>query len=192
MPLASVSFSSRKTGWPLSSLRPLDAVRPQRASQAHHVDDVPTGIAVAPGMFVGVVKISVKGVAGDFIIKTNAVVPHPASSGLGQLLVNLADELRLWQTFGQRLLGRDARHQTGLGMGQHIPRRFCKQHQRLADDIEFPVRSQTRKLHWPVPRRVGAEGLVVVPVKGVRQSRWPVLLFSLSSRRGLFHARTRR
>ena len=48
---------------------PDDAFRAQVAAGAHHVDNIPAGIAVLPLTAIGIIKVAVKGVARHLIIE---------------------------------------------------------------------------------------------------------------------------
>ena len=79
--------------------------------------------------------------------------------------MNLANELRLGHTLGQRLLRGYASDQTGLGMWQKIIGGYAKQAQWLSDNIELQIGANTSELHRAVTTWIGAEGFIIVPIK---------------------------
>ena len=144
--------------------RPLYPLRAQGVAGPQHVEDVPAGVAVLPGVGIGVIEVAIEGVAGHLVIEADAVVAEHAGARGGELCVDLADEVRLAQAVLHRLLRRDAGDEAGFRLRQVIRRRLAVNHQRLADDVEIPVGANARKLRRSVFGRTDAEGLVVVEV----------------------------
>jgi hypothetical protein len=58
-----------ETGQTILTQRPLNAFRTQGAGCAHHIDDVPAGIAVLPLSRVGIKEIAIQGMARNFVVK---------------------------------------------------------------------------------------------------------------------------
>jgi hypothetical protein len=56
------------------------------------------------------------------------------------------------------------------GARQIIVGRLAEQHQRLADLVEVGIGADRGELRRAIAARLGAEGFVVVPEKGVRSS----------------------
>jgi hypothetical protein len=73
----------------------------------------------------------------------------------------------LGNAFLQCTLGRDARDQTGLRVGQIVIGRLAVPHHGLADFVELVIRAYARKLRGTVIARLGAKGFVVVPEEGM-------------------------
>ncbi len=78
-------------------IRPFDPFRSQRTGHAHHIDNVPARITVAPLALIGIIKVAIEGIARYFIIKTDRVIPHTASSWTRQLPMNSGNKFALWQ-----------------------------------------------------------------------------------------------
>ena len=146
-------------------LGPLYPLRTQGIAGPQHVEDVPAGVAVLPAVGIGVVEVAIEGVAGHLVIEADAVVAQHAGVRGGELLVNLANEVRLAQPVLHRLLRRDAGDEAGFRLRQVVRRRLAIDHQRLADDVEIGVGANARKLRRPVPGGADAEGLVVMKVE---------------------------
>ena len=144
---------------------PLDPLRTQGIGHAHQVDDIPPRIALLPFAGIGIVEISIQGVAGHLIVKPQAVVAHAAGTRAAQLGVNAGDKLRLRHAPRGRQLRGNTGEQAGLRVRQTIPRRAAVTDQRLADLMERLVGAQPGKLGGAIPPGVNAEGLIVMPVK---------------------------
>ncbi|MNO98341.1 hypothetical protein D3C76_900860 [compost metagenome] len=145
---------------------PLYPLRAQGVAGPQHVEDVPAGVAVLPAVGIGVIEVAIEGVAGHLVIEADAVVAQHAGVRGGELLVDLANEVRLAQAVLHRLLRRDAGDEAGFRLRQVIRGRFAVNHQWLADDVEVGVGANTRKLRRPVLGGADAEGLVIVEIEG--------------------------
>src|SRR5690606_28606903 len=99
---------------------PVDTFGPQSISQPHHINNVPAGIAVLPYSCVGIPEITVKCMAGNFIIKSQAVVAYCAGSRLTESLVNLGNKLRFLKAVLQRFLRSNTGNQAGFRRWQVI------------------------------------------------------------------------
>ena len=84
-----------EAGQAVLTQRPLNTLRAQRIGGAHHVDNIPAGIAVLPFPGIGIVEVAVQRIAGDLVIKAQGIVAHAAGAGPGELLVDQANEFRL-------------------------------------------------------------------------------------------------
>jgi hypothetical protein len=83
-----------------------------------------------------------------------------------QLPFDPRGEVRLGQTFGLRLLRRDAGQQDGFGIGPPVARRPAGSDHRRTDLLQIQPGAQARELRRPVAARLRTEGLVVVPEEG--------------------------
>ncbi len=145
--------------------RPLDPLRPQGIAGSQHVENIPAGVAVLPAVAIGVIEVAIEGVAGHLVIEADAVVAKHTGIRRGELLVDLANEIRLAQPVLHRLLWRDTGNEARLRIRQVVRWRFAINHQRLANDVEIRIGANTGKLRRPVLGGTDAEGLVVVEVE---------------------------
>ena len=146
--------------------RPLDPLWPQGIAGPQHVEDIPAGVAVLPSVGVGVIEVAIEGVAGHFVIEAYAVVAQHAGIRGGELLVDLANEIRLAQPILHCLLWRDTGNEARLWVRQVVRRRFAINDQRLANDVEIRIGTNTGKLRRPIFGRADAKGFVVMNVEG--------------------------
>ncbi len=146
--------------------RPLDPLRAQGVAGPQHVENVPAGVAVLPAVGIGVIEVAIEGVAGHLVIEADAVVAQHAGAWGGELLVDLADEIRLAQPVLHRFLWRDAGDEARLRLRQIVRRRLAIDDQRLADEVEIRIGTNAGKLRRSVPGRADAESLVIVEVEG--------------------------
>ena len=86
-------------------VRPFDTLGAQRAAEAQHIDNIPARVAIFPLPLIGVIEISIEGIASHFIVKANAVVADATGVGPCHLLMDGIDKLRLGKTFLERVLG---------------------------------------------------------------------------------------
>ena len=114
-------------------------------------------------------QVTPKHEARDFVVKPDGVVAHANRAGLAEGLLDLRRKLVFGQALFQAQLRRDTRDEARLGVGQEIVGGLAIQHERLADLVQRRIRANGRKLRGPVAPGVDAEGLVVVPEKGVRR-----------------------
>src|SRR5690606_2860316 len=148
--------------------RPNNPVRAKCICQPNHINNVPAGITVLPLPGIWVIKIAVERMAGYFIIKADVVIASDTSTRLRKLLVNPTDKLRLPQPFPLGRLRRNTGNQTSVRLRQHIIRRLTVNQERLRNDVEIQVRTDTRELSRPIPLRIRTKGFVVVPIYGFR------------------------
>ncbi|MCY1377670.1 hypothetical protein D9M69_652540 [compost metagenome] len=112
---------------------------------------------------IGVEKIAVQAIAGDFIVETQAVVTHAASARLDHFGMHASHELGLAQALVCQLAGGDARDQAGGRMRQDVVAGLTVDVQRHADFIEFFVGTNSGDLQRAVAARIDTGGFVVVP-----------------------------
>ena len=145
-------------------LRPLDALRAQGGGGAHHVDQVPPAVAVAPFAGVGVEQVAVQRVADELVVEAQVVVAGHASAGRREALVNLAQRLPFVHALGGALR-RDARDQAGFRPRHDVRRQLHIGDERVIDGVQVAIRALAGELHDAVLRRRRAGGLQVVPVE---------------------------
>ena len=148
--------------------RPLNTIRSQCIEHSNQVDQVPTGVAFAVFMSVGVVKVPVKKVARELVIESKAVVANDAGSRLHHLGVNPARKPCFANTLGQCLLGCDSGNEACARVGQDVRGRSAEPIDGFAQRIELRIRSNRRELRRAIGERVGTKGFVIVPEKGFR------------------------
>ena len=144
---------------------PLDPLRAQGIAGPQHVENIPAGVAVLPTVGIGVIEVAIEGVAGHFIIEADAVVAKHTGIRRGELLVDLANEIRLAQPILHRLLRRDTGNQARLRIRQIVRRWLAVDDQRLANEVEIRIGTNTGKLRRPVLGGADAEGFVVVEIE---------------------------
>ena len=88
--------------------RPDNTLRTQRVSHAHYVLNVPAATAVLPFSSVGVDQVAPEQMAGDFIVKPDAVIADANRAWLGQQAFNFCCKFMFWYAARQTYLGRDA------------------------------------------------------------------------------------
>ena len=71
---------------------PLNALGAQRPAEAQHVDNIPARVTVFPLPLIGIIKISIEGVTGHFVVKANTVVTNTAGVGARHLLMDRLDK----------------------------------------------------------------------------------------------------
>jgi len=89
--------------------RPVDTFRAQCITGAHHVEQIPAGIAVLPAVGIRVIKVAIKDIAADFVVKTDIVITDDAGARHAEGTMDLRGKFRLDQTPFQR----DLRGNTG-------------------------------------------------------------------------------
>ena len=187
-PLASARCSSLKLGAPSSRLRPDHALGAQRLAQAHHVEQVPARIAVAPLAFVGVVEIAVQAEAHELVVEADRVVADRAGSRARHLVVQCARRIRL--------RGRPSRNaccgvmpviRVASGEGSRSSAGW--QNRLIGSSTGFRSASvrMAGELRDARAARVAAEGLQVVPEEGGGHDSAP----RSDDRRGAHHVRRR-
>ena len=163
-----------ETGFALE-IGPADALRAQQPREAHHIDQVPAGIAVAKLALVRVVEVAVQAEARELVIEAQRVVAHAAGAGCGELGMDARDELRLGQALGVGALWGDAVHHERARVREIVLRLLAENIERFADLVQLGIGADAGELDCTVERGITAEGLVVVPVEA-RRCRHAVLL----------------
>ncbi|ATW23052.1 hypothetical protein BJP41_02315 [Candidatus Williamhamiltonella defendens] len=69
--------------------RPNDALWTQSVTSARQIKQIPTRITVFPTVRIGIIKITIKNMSAEFVIKTNVVITKNTSIGLTQNTMNL-------------------------------------------------------------------------------------------------------
>ncbi len=157
-----------ETGPAIGLLRPDNTFGAQRVGQPNHIEQVPAAAAVLPFPRVGVDEVAPEQKARELVVKADGVVAHAHGARLGQLRLYDRRKLPFGQAAFQTKLGRDARDQATLRVGQVVRGRAAVHHQRLAHFVQLGIRADAGELGGPVPPWADAEGLVVVPEEGVR------------------------
>ena len=88
---------------------------------------------------IGIKQVAIKQMAGDFIIKTQAVVACHAGAGLAHGALHLTGELGFGKPTTLRFLRRDAGNQASGGVRQIIIGGLTVQLDRVADFIEVGI-----------------------------------------------------
>ena len=163
-----------ETGGAVLAFRPFEALGADGGAQPHQIQYIPAAVAAAPLTLIGVPQVAIQQLAGEFVIEADVVVAADAGAAAGELLVDAPDELGLRHPPRRRPLRRDAGDEAGAGVRQEVIGGAAVEGQGLAGLVQFLVGAQAGELGGPVTPRVGAEGLVVIPVDGgVRHS--PIL-----------------
>ena len=147
--------------------RPVDTFRAQGIAGAHHIQQVPARIIMLPAPGVRIVKVAVKNITADFIIKTDIVVADDTGFRHREQIVDAAGESGLVVAFGQRFLWRNSGNHHRLWLRQVVVRRLAVEDFRFANDIQIAIGTDGGELRRPVERRAGTEGFVVVEEEGL-------------------------
>lgn len=142
-------------------------IRDRGVAGAHHIQQIPTRVAVLPAVGVGIVEVAIEDIAAHFVIEADVVVTENAGAGHAEGLMDLAGELGFINAFGARHLRRDAGDHHRLRFRQVVVGRGAVDDQRLFDNVEIHIGAHAGELRRAVQRRALAEGLVIVNVEGV-------------------------